>query len=94
MFVHNGMVSESKLMMAEPGKLEVLMRLRGVRLNARWIPSAVNKFADSMSRTWDLGEMRATGLLSRSVLEEYCLYLMEFQNRTLGETFVARCKHI
>lgn len=40
--VMNTMVSASRPMMAELRRLEVLLRALGVRLEARWIPSAVN----------------------------------------------------
>lgn len=93
-FVLNAMVSSSKPMMAELRKLEVLMRVQGVRLEARWIPSAVNKFADSLSRTWDPGDVRATESLSRSVLEEFRLDRVAFRHRPMGETFAARCKYM
>lgn len=50
-YVLNAMLSASRPMMLELRKLEVLLSAIGVKLEARWIPSAVNRFADALSRT-------------------------------------------
>lgn len=60
----NLMVSASKPMMSELRKFEVLMRVQGLRLEARSIASAVNKFSDSLSRTWNPGAQRSLFIVS------------------------------
>ena len=50
-FILIAMVSSCKPMMAELRRLHVMMRKLGVSIEARWIPSAVNRFADALSRT-------------------------------------------
>lgn len=52
MYVLNSMGSASKPMMAALRKLEVLMRVMGVKIDARWIQSVVNRFSDPLSRRW------------------------------------------
>lgn len=93
-FILNAMVSASAPMMTELRKLEVLMRALGVRVDARWLPSAVNRFADALSRTWDPGDARATAELVQSVASEYRLDHVAFRERPLGETMVARHKYL
>jgi len=61
------MVSASKPMMIELRRLEVLLRVLGIRIEARWIPSAVNRFVDSLSRTWDPGDAQASETLLASI---------------------------
>lgn len=51
--VLNSMVSASKPMIVEMRKLQVLLRSQGVNLESLWVPSAVNRFLDSLSSTWD-----------------------------------------
>jgi hypothetical protein len=46
----NAMVSASRPMMAELRRLEVMLRALGVRIEARWRPSEVNRYADALSR--------------------------------------------
>lgn len=54
----------------------------------------MNKFADSLSRTWDPGDARATDVLLRSIQSEYGLSHVAFRSRPLGETLVARKKYL
>lgn len=93
-FVLNSMVSASRPMMVELRKLEVLLRALGVKLEARWIPSAVNRFADALSRTWDPGDIWATGAVISSVKEQYHLDTVAFGERPLGEPLAARRKFL
>lgn len=51
--VLNAMVSMSQVLMAELKKLQALLQALGVKIEALWLPSAVNRFADSLPRTWD-----------------------------------------
>jgi hypothetical protein len=63
----NAVVSASRPMMAELRRLEVMLRILGVKLEARWIPSAVNRYADALSRQWDPGDVCATEALVESL---------------------------
>lgn len=45
------MVSALASMVEELRKLEVMMRDLGVQANARFLPSAMNRFANALSRT-------------------------------------------
>ena len=89
-YIHKAMVSASKEMKVELRRLEVLLRVLGVRLEARWIPSTVNRFADALSRTWDTGDARTTDALLRSIMTGYRLDHVVFWERPTGETLVAR----
>lgn len=77
-YVINSIVSASRPMMAE-----VLLRVLGVRIDARWIPSAVNRYADSLSRTWDPGDVRVTAWLAASIQEERGIDEMAFATRQM-----------
>ena len=57
--VLNAMVSASRPIMVELWKLEVLMRLLGVKIEAKRFPSAVNRIPDSFSKKWDPGDDKA-----------------------------------
>lgn len=92
--VLNAMVSASKAMMAEPRKLQVLLRVLGVTIEARWIPSAVNRYADALSRTWDPGDARATTTLLQSNRKEHHLDHVVFRDRPLGDNAVAPAKYL
>lgn len=89
-YVLNAMVSASRPMMAELRRLQALMRALGVSIEARWLPSAVNRYADALSRVWDPGDARATDRLLRSIREGYRLDHVVFLERPVGETLVAR----
>lgn len=58
-YVLNDMMYASKTMMEKLRKLEVLIRVMGVKIEARWFSSAVICLADALSRTWDSGGMWA-----------------------------------
>lgn len=93
-YVLKAMVSASGPMMVELRKLEVLLRVLGVMMEARWIPSAVNRFADALSRTWDPGDIWATVSVTKSIRDQYALDAVAFGARPLGEPFIARQKYI
>lgn len=63
----NAMVTASTVMMAELRRLEVLLRVFAVRIDARWIQFAVNRFVDSPSRTWDACDARAPDVFLQSI---------------------------
>ena len=84
------MVLASKEMMVELRNIKELLRVLGVRLEARWIPSTVNRFANTLSRTWDPGDARAIDDLLRSIMTDYRLEQVVFRDRPMGEMLVAR----
>lgn len=67
--VLNAMVSASKAMMSEFRELNKLLVALGVQLDARWFPSAVNRLADSLCRTWKPIDVRASDRLLQSIQE-------------------------
>jgi hypothetical protein len=90
----NAMVSASRPMMAELRRLEVMLRILGVKLEARWIPSAVNRYADALSRQWDPGDVCATEALVESLCSAYELDAVVFPYRPVGEHPIARRKYL
>lgn len=63
-------------------------------MEARWLPSAVDRFADALSRTWDPRDARATQLVVESVRQEYGLDPDMFRDRPLGGTMMTRTKYL
>jgi hypothetical protein len=90
----NAMVSASRPMMAELRRLEVMLRALGVRMEARWIPSAVNRYADSLSRQWDPGDVCVTEELVQSLCDSYAPDAVVFPYRPVGEHPIARRKFL
>lgn len=90
----NSMVSASRPMMSEIRKLRVLLRVLGVDIEARWIPSAVNRFADSLPRTWAPGDVQASRQLVTSIRHRYQLSLDVFARFPMGETVPKRARQI
>jgi hypothetical protein len=95
-FVHilNAMVSTSRRMMAELRRLEVLLRILGVKLEARCIPSAVNRYADALSRQWDPGDVCATEALVESLCSVHEPDEVVFPYRPVGEHPISRRKYL
>jgi hypothetical protein len=58
--------------------LEVMLRVLGLRIEARWLPSAVNRYADSLSLQWDPGDVQVTEELVRSLPASYDPYAVVF----------------
>lgn len=63
-------------------------------IEAPWIPSAVNRFADALSRTWAPRDARAIELLVESVRQEYGLGPVGFRDRSLGEKTIVRTNYL
>jgi hypothetical protein len=90
----NAMVSTSRPMMAELRRLEVMLRILRVKVEARWIPSAVNRYADALARQWDPGDVCATEALVESLCSAYEPDAVIFPYRPVGEHPVARRKYL
>jgi hypothetical protein len=90
----NAMVSASRPMMAELRRLETMMRVLGVRIEARWLPSAINRYADSLSRQWDPGDLCVTEQLVQSLSDAYAADVVVFPHRPVGEHPIARRKYL
>jgi hypothetical protein len=90
----NDMVSSSRPMMAELRRLEVMLRILGVKMEARWIPSAVNRYADALSRQWDPGDFCATESLVESLCTGYEPDAVVFPYRPVGEHPIARRNYL
>lgn len=63
-YIVRAMVTASDEIMPELRRLKNVVDSRGIQL-VRWLPSAANRHADRLSRTWDPGEPQ----LTRSVIE-------------------------
>jgi hypothetical protein len=92
--VHNTMVSASRPMMAELRWLEAMLRALGVRVEARWLPSAVNRYVDSLSRQWDPGDVFVTEELVRSLSSVHASDAVSFSYRPVGIQPVERRKFL
>jgi hypothetical protein len=88
------MVSASRPMMAELRRLEVMLRTLGVKIETRWIPSAVNRYADSLSRPWDPGDVSVTKELVRLLSNAYEVDAFVFPHRPVGDHPIARRKYL
>ena len=93
-YVLNAMVSVSKPVIAELRRLQVMLRTPIVQIEARWLPSAMNRFAGALYRTWDPGDVRATEQLLISIQEEHQLDSVVLASRPPGETPVSRRKYL
>jgi hypothetical protein len=94
MHILNAMVSASRPMMAELHRLEVMLRALGVRMDAQWLPSAVNRYADSLSRQWDPWDVCVMEELVRSLSNAYAPDAVVFPYRPVGEHQIARRKYL
>lgn len=92
-FILKFMVSASKPMMAELRRLQKMLVALGISIEARWIPSAVNRFADSISRTWDPGDLWVSRRIVKSIQEQHGLSKVLFARLPLNETYPSRMKH-
>jgi hypothetical protein len=90
----NSIVSASRPMMAELRRLEVMLRILGVKLETRWIPSAVNRYADALLRQWDPGDVCATEALVESLCSAYERDAVVFPYLPVGEHPIARRKYL
>jgi hypothetical protein len=92
--IHNAMVSGSRPMMAELRRLEVMLRILGVKMEAQWIPSASNRFAEALSRQWDPGDVCSTKTLVESLFSAKEPNAVVFPYRPVGEHPTAQRKYL
>jgi hypothetical protein len=90
----NAIVSASPPMMADLRRLQVMLREFGVRMEARRLPSAINRYADSLSRKWGPGDFRVTGELEQSLSNAYALGVVVFPHSPVGQHPIARRKYL
>lgn len=90
--IFNAMVLSIPAMISELKKLRKFLQALEVRKEARWLPSAVNRFADALSRTWRPGDIRVSRRLLRSICRQYDFDLPAFQLRPMNEPLPARLK--
>lgn len=88
------MVSAIPPMMAGLRKLRKLLHAFGVQLEARWIPSAVNRFADALFQTWNPQDVVFTCTLVQSLQRPYILNAPLLFSRPLNETRSSMIKQI
>jgi hypothetical protein len=65
-----------------------------VKIEARWILSAVNRYADSLSRQWDPGDVSVAQELVRSLSNAYEIDAVVFPHRPVGDHPIARRKYL
>ena len=83
--VINAMVSASRPMMRELRLLKRELDRLKVHIDARWLPSVLNKYADALSRRFPRGGLRIRRSLRRSVADGMRAPATEFPYRPLGE---------
>lgn len=90
--IANSFVTASRPMMAELHLLNGVLDRLNLRIRAEWIPSAVNRYADALSRRLPRGELHIRQLLRRSVADGMRAPVDALKFRPLGEHPVAQRK--
>ena len=85
MHIANSFLSARGPMMRELQKLKTVLDTKGVRIRAEWLPSAMNKFADGLSRRFPCGDFLIRRQLRNSVAAGMRAPLHAFPFRPLGE---------
>lgn len=88
------MISAIKSMMVELRKLQKQLVALRVRLDARWLPSAVNRYADAVSRKWNTADVNVSKRLLVTIQQQYNFDRLAFYARPLNEPLPARLKRI
>lgn len=68
-YIVNNMVSANPALMSELRSLHTVLTAMKVTLKASWLPSAMNKHADRLSRTWKPADLAVTASLLKSLAE-------------------------
>lgn len=88
------MVSASPTMMSELRKLRKMLHGMGMNIQAKWIPSAVNRFYNSLWRTWNPGDIRKSRRFLRFVCQQNHFDGPLFVLQPMGESVKAMLKKI
>lgn len=83
--ITNSFVTASRPLMRELRRLKLVLSKLGVNVRAEWLPSAVNKFADALSRRFPRGDLSIRRQLRRSVADGMKAPVEAFKYRPLGE---------
>lgn len=83
--ITNSFVTASRPLMRELRRLKLVLSRMGVSIRAEWLPSAVNKFADALSRRFPRGDLSIRRQLRRSVADGMKAPVEAFKYRPLGE---------
>lgn len=83
--ITNSFVTASRPLMRELRRLKLVLSKLGVHIRAEWLPSAVNKFADALSRRFPRGDLSIRRQLRRSVADGMLAPVEAFKYRPLGE---------
>ena len=81
----NRMVSKSPAMMSELRKLHRCLHHLGVHVSAQWLPSAVNRYADRLSRTWNVRDVSLNTWLLEELRRAYNLAPVPFRYPPMGD---------
>lgn len=81
----NFMVSSSPALMWELRKLRVLFHGLKIRIGTLWLPYALIRYANSLLRMGDPGDIRASGHLLREICRQCHFYEPTFKMRPMKE---------
>ena len=83
--ITNSFVSASRPLMHELRRLKTVMTKLNIHIRSDWVPSAVNRFADALSRRFPRGDLQIRRHLRRSVAAGMQAPRDAFKYRPLGE---------
>lgn len=81
----NSLVSASTELMHELRKLKLILDKLGVHIRAEWLPSAMNRYADALSRRFPSSDLKIRQQLTRSIADGMKARGAEFVRRPLGD---------
>ncbi len=84
-FITKDLVRYSRPMMREFRLLKRELHRLGVHISSLWLPSALNKYADALSRMFPRGELLVRRSLRRCVMDGMQVTTDIFPYRPLGE---------
>lgn len=90
--ITNSFVSASRTMMRELRKLKVVLDRLGLQMWSEWLPSAMNRYADALSRRFPRGDLRIRRSVRHSILDGIPNGRYAFRYWPLGEPPVAARK--
>lgn len=81
----NSLASASTELMHELRKLKLVLHRLGIHIKAEWLPSAMNRYADSLSRRFQPGDLTIWRHLTRSIEDGMWEQPAGFVHRPLGD---------